>query len=94
MPAADLPVAIGIATGGPTNVAARLQDFSRVFGTPIVLDETTFRRSATPCTPHHEVSIRGRSAGIDVFKPLATGSARRLGRICPRSQQRSTAHAG
>jgi len=58
------------AAGDVTNVAARLQELSRTYRSPILMDRSTFERVATPCATHLDVDIRGREARIDVFTPL------------------------
>jgi class 3 adenylate cyclase len=59
------------AAGDVTNVAARLQELSRTYRSPILMDRSTFERVATPCATHLDVDIRGREAHIDIFTPLS-----------------------
>jgi class 3 adenylate cyclase len=58
------------AAGDVTNVAARLQELSRTYRSPILMDRSTFERVATPCATHLDVDIRGREAHVDIFTPL------------------------
>jgi class 3 adenylate cyclase len=63
------------ATGDATNIAARLQELSRIYCAPILLDRATFERVSARCIPHPDVRIRGRAGRVDVFVPLGSATA-------------------